>query len=240
MTGPMISSPDWSLTNRLSYSQSSTRQNDERLGAGHQSGDRRAEPLLDLSPRRRRTRHFATNLDLKGKFDDRAARAFGAASATIISAPICRCTLLSSRRSARSTSMRPIIGSSTIPIGDPIYGTPGQKWTGVYGQDMISFFDDSVHVLLGGRYDWAETGSTRSSRPTRRALASYVTVYTNAFSPRVGVVYQPLPWLSLYGNFTQSFGVNNTTTHRAAAGAAKRRAIRRRRQGGAPRQAPHR
>ena len=40
------------------------------------------------------------------------------------------------------------------------------------------------------------------------ALATYAT-YAKAFSPRVGVAYQPTPWLTLYGNFSQSFGTNN-------------------------------
>jgi outer membrane receptor protein involved in Fe transport len=34
----------------------------------------------------------------------------------------------------------------------------------------------------------------------------------NAFGPRVGLVVQPEPWLSFYGNFTQSLGVNNGQT----------------------------
>lgn len=29
------------------------------------------------------------------------------------------------------------------------------------------------------------------------------------FSPRVGLSYQPWPWLSLYGNYTESFGASN-------------------------------
>jgi hypothetical protein len=43
---------------------------------------------------------------------------------------------------------------------------------------MISFADDRLHLLFGGRYDWADIG--------------------NGF-----------PWLSFYGNFTQSFGLTN-------------------------------
>lgn len=29
------------------------------------------------------------------------------------------------------------------------------------------------------------------------------------FSPRVGILYQPWPWLSLYGNYVESLGANN-------------------------------
>ena len=33
-----------------------------------------------------------------------------------------------------------------------------RNWKGVYGQDMISFADDRLHLLLEGRYDWADFG----------------------------------------------------------------------------------
>ena len=34
-------------------------------------------------------------------------------------------------------------------------------------------------------------------------------VHSQAFSPRVGVNYQPVPWLAFYGSYTKSFGANN-------------------------------
>jgi iron complex outermembrane recepter protein len=92
------------------------------------------------------------------------------------------------------------------------YITNGQKWTGVYAQDMISFLDDTVHVLLGGRYDWAETSISRFRTSPALAMATYWASYDKGFSPRVGLLYQPWPWLSLYGNFTQSLGANQVTT----------------------------
>ena len=90
-------------------------------------------------------------------------------------------------------------------------------WKGVYGQDVISFFDDKVHVLLGGRYDWAEngTGNGRVSDEEARGVYNpatsrgFRTAYDEAFSPRVGLLIQPLPWLSFYGNFSRSFGGTN-------------------------------
>jgi iron complex outermembrane recepter protein len=91
-----------------------------------------------------------------------------------------------------------------------------QEWQGIYGQDLISFLDDRIHLLLGGRYDWASaTSGVQSSSnayvDNALALASAKAVHISdgAFSPRVGLVIQPLPWLSFYGNFTQSFGLNN-------------------------------
>lgn len=91
-----------------------------------------------------------------------------------------------------------------------------QEWQGIYGQDLISFLDDRVHLLLGGRYTWATatSGVAFSNSPfidDALTLASVksANVADSAFSPRLGLVVQPLPWLSFYGNFTQSFGLNN-------------------------------
>jgi iron complex outermembrane recepter protein len=97
-----------------------------------------------------------------------------------------------------------------------------QEWQGFYGQDLISFYDDKIHVLLGGRYDIASaaTGTGVSLSPyVNNALAvanlpgtafgNYGTTGDHFFSPRVGVVLQPLPWFSIYGDYTESYGLNN-------------------------------
>jgi iron complex outermembrane recepter protein len=99
-----------------------------------------------------------------------------------------------------------------------------QSWQGFYGQDLISFADDKIHVLLGGRYDFASattgTGFGSSFPNVNNALGlanfagpspfgNYGTTNDNFFSPRVGVVFQPIPYLSFYGNFTESYGLNN-------------------------------
>ncbi|TDX62101.1 iron complex outermembrane receptor protein [Methylosinus sp. sav-2] len=91
-----------------------------------------------------------------------------------------------------------------------------QEWQGIYAQDLISFYDDKIHLLLGGRYDFASaTSSTQfsSSSLINNALdlANFkaVRITDHAFSPRIGLVVQPLPWLSFYGNYTESFSLNN-------------------------------
>ncbi len=80
-------------------------------------------------------------------------------------------------------------------------------------------FDDRVHLLLGGRYDFAaavnsvgQPNSAFVNNALMRADALAVWTKDQAFSPSVGLVVQPLPWLSLYGNYTKSFGVNNGVT----------------------------
>jgi iron complex outermembrane recepter protein len=83
------------------------------------------------------------------------------------------------------------------------------QWEGVYFQDQITLWD-KLHIMGGGRYDWTETARGRSSTYTQAsALVDSVTRNDEGFSPRVGILYQPINELSIYGNWTTSFGTNN-------------------------------
>ena len=77
------------------------------------------------------------------------------------------------------------------------------------------FLQDTVHLgeqwiaLLGGRYQ--ESEQFASSRNLR--LVNPPKVITNdsthhVFLPRVGLVYRLQPWLSIYGNYSESFKPN--------------------------------
>jgi iron complex outermembrane receptor protein len=130
--------------------------------------------------------------------------------------------------SARWDKAHGIDGSpaSTIDIFNPVYGridfnglktlaktapnffyTKDEEWYGVYFQDQIKFFEDKVQILGGGRYDWA-TGSTGFSGTSFANITESKT-RDERFSPRVGVLYHPWHWLSVYGNYTESLGSNN-------------------------------
>ena len=75
---------------------------------------------------------------------------------------------------------------------------------GVYVQDQIDFSDNLI-LLIGGRYDWVSSvfeigdygalGNT-TDEPFRNV---------GAFSPRVGLVYQPSDTVSLYASYSRSF-----------------------------------
>ena len=117
----------------------------------------------------------------------------------------------------------------TINIYQPVYGRSGVNlattpknfflseslyWNGVYFQDQITLFD-KLHILGGGRYDWAYQASGNASGVTKSvadAAANLRGVDNQQFSPRVGLLYQPWDWLSLYGNFVESLGSANTAT----------------------------
>ncbi|WP_400770375.1 TonB-dependent siderophore receptor [Methylosinus sporium] len=204
--------PDWSLTNRLGYYNIGTR-NENVTGAGFNATTGVLTRLLNYFPGYT-DQSLALNLDLKGKF------ATGPLEHSILVGYDYFATIMPyyNYYFLNAASSINIYAPSYTQLENPYrslyYGQAGQKWTGVYGQDMISFLDDTVHVLLGGRYDWTETGSNKVFSSLYAARNSYVNNYAESFSPRVGVVYQPLPWLSLYGNFTQSFGANNGLTNR--------------------------
>lgn len=86
-----------------------------------------------------------------------------------------------------------------------------QEWNGVYFQDQITLWD-KLHILGGGRHDWLSNGSAWVDTSLADAYRSQDATLnrTEKFSPRVGVLYQPWQWLSVYGNYTESLGNNNS------------------------------
>jgi iron complex outermembrane recepter protein len=68
---------------------------------------------------------------------------------------------------------------------------------GIYIQDQITFADN-LKVLIGGRFDAFQREETGFAETTTKESLS-------AFSPRVGIVYQPIQPISLYASYTQSF-----------------------------------
>lgn len=91
------------------------------------------------------------------------------------------------------------------------FGTFPEQWYGVYFQDQITLWD-KVHILGGGRYDWATVGTSFSSTSLPLAQAAETKERTGYFSPRVGLVYRPWQWVSFYGNYVKSLGSNNSGT----------------------------
>ncbi|MFA5985031.1 MAG: TonB-dependent receptor [Methylococcaceae bacterium] len=81
------------------------------------------------------------------------------------------------------------------------------EWFGTYFQDQITLWD-KLHILGGGRYDWANSGASYSSS-FELAEAALSLNRVQGFSPRVGILYQPVHWLGVYGNWTTSFNANN-------------------------------
>jgi len=115
------------------------------------------------------------------------------------------------------------MGTTTFPadlnIYNPVYGQPGvnlaletpnspwyesQDWWGGYVQDDMKFLD-KWHLLFGTRYDQANFVSSGFPNRANPNKAS-----DGEFSPRVGLLYQPVQWLSLYANYVKAFNGANT------------------------------
>ncbi|MEM0980279.1 MAG: TonB-dependent siderophore receptor, partial [Cyanobacteria bacterium P01_H01_bin.58] len=121
--------------------------------------------------------------------------------------------------------VNPLFGTSNLVlqpqnIFNPVYGTfPDLSTTpllgdfttqidalGLYIQDQIDLADNLI-LLLGGRYETTEQIITNNLTNTETSRQS-----DSAFSPRVGLVYQPIEELSLYGSYSTSFVPNSATT----------------------------
>ncbi|WP_017653589.1 TonB-dependent siderophore receptor [Fortiea contorta] len=104
------------------------------------------------------------------------------------------------------------IGRAIAPLDifNPVYGQPlGAPFTrfssgfktdalGVYVQDQIAL-TDNLKVLLGVRFDTFKRTDNNFVTNTQTQVSG------SAFSPRVGIVYQPIQPVSLYANYSSSF-----------------------------------
>ncbi|MBW4553701.1 MAG: TonB-dependent siderophore receptor [Aphanocapsa sp. GSE-SYN-MK-11-07L] len=100
--------------------------------------------------------------------------------------------------------------AASIDIFNPIYGQPAGAFTfessdvsitdslGIYLQDQISI-TKNVKLLLGGRFDVVEQRNEDFLTGTQSSQSD------SAFSPRIGIVYQPIRAISLYASYISSF-----------------------------------
>ncbi|MFN6534904.1 MAG: TonB-dependent siderophore receptor [Nostoc sp. EkiNYC01] len=107
--------------------------------------------------------------------------------------------------------------AESIDIFNPVYGLPLGEITfdefsdnsetnslGIYLQDQIAL-TDNLKLLLGGRFDTYDQKYEDFTNNTESSGSD------SAFSPRFGIVYQPIPAISLYASYTRSFTPPNGT-----------------------------
>jgi iron complex outermembrane receptor protein len=92
----------------------------------------------------------------------------------------------------------PVYGQAPGELGDEFSNTTVTNSLGIYIQDQISL-TDNFKVLLGGRFDAFDQKSEDFSFDTESSKSD------SAFSPRLGIVYQPIPAISLYASYVSSF-----------------------------------
>lgn len=100
--------------------------------------------------------------------------------------------------------------AAPIDLFDPVYGQPGEPLVpdsdyrntvdslGIYVQDLVTL-TDNLKLLLGGRFDlFRQTEQNPLADVDQDQSGS-------AFSPRLGIVYQPIKPISLYASYSRSF-----------------------------------
>jgi iron complex outermembrane recepter protein len=105
----------------------------------------------------------------------------------------------------------------TIDIFNPVYGftRPDRSQltfepfrnernsVGIYAQDQIEL-QPNLKLLVGGRFDFVDRKDTNSGVVS--------TSYDTAFTPRAGIVYQPIQPISLYASYARSFSPSFSRT----------------------------
>ena len=82
---------------------------------------------------------------------------------------------------------------------------------GVYLQDQITLLPN-VKLLIGGRYDFSTYKEDVVEIFDGERTEFPADFNDQAFSPRIGLVYQPIEPISLYASYNRSFSPNNTLT----------------------------
>jgi iron complex outermembrane receptor protein len=109
-----------------------------------------------------------------------------------------------------------------LDISNPVYGATSrpnfrnvppfvdqqvtQNRLGIYLQDRIDLLDN-LSLLAGVRYDTVNQ-TTRSNPTAFDPNSSEVEQNDDALTPRVGILYQPIPNLSLFASYSESFTPN--------------------------------
>ncbi|MBW4594757.1 MAG: TonB-dependent siderophore receptor [Brasilonema angustatum HA4187-MV1] len=117
----------------------------------------------------------------------------------------------------------------SIDLFNPVYGVSrppefdqaserahfGRDTIAFYLQDQVTLLSN-LKLLAGGRYDFINRKNTeRPLDPRGNNLIGDESVdrfYDEAFSPRVGIVYQPIEPISIYASYSRSFNPSYSRT----------------------------
>lgn len=109
-----------------------------------------------------------------------------------------------------------------IDIFNPVYGLPiptsfeegfSSKTTtdnvGIYLQDSVDLLPN-LKLLVGGRFDFINLEQEDVADIINGSEPEKTTRNYEAFSPRIGLVYQPIEPISLYASYSRSFNPNTS------------------------------
>lgn len=83
-----------------------------------------------------------------------------------------------------------------------------EEWGGFYTQDQIEL-PYHVHLLAGFRYDTARFYDSLQFSSFGNVSNTPTNTEQEAVNPRFGILYQPIPEVSVYGNYVENFGSTN-------------------------------
>ncbi len=112
-----------------------------------------------------------------------------------------------------------------LDLFNPVYGAPlptsfvdtaqnmkmDTDTVGVYLQDQVTLLR-SLKLLVGGRFDFINQNDRNIDLNNNGQVLSRDQFNDQAFSPRLGLVYQPIEPISLYASYAQSFNPNDSRT----------------------------
>jgi iron complex outermembrane receptor protein len=93
-----------------------------------------------------------------------------------------------------------------LPV-DRITTAPIKRF-GFYVQDLLAL-SDKFRVLAGLRYSKQVNQRSRVDSIAKKTVGYIAAYQTSAFSPRLGLVYQPAKTVSLFASYANSFNVNS-------------------------------
>lgn len=149
-----------------------------------------------------KTQTYSNNLDLTGHFDT-----FGLKHTVLFGGDY---YLFHNAGLIRGSSSFPSIDTNnpthinTPPPFDPAndyFFDTDEEWYGLYAQDQIAL-PYNVHLLAGFRYDNARFRGTDN-------FGGNFFREDEDINPRVGLLWQPIKEVSLYGNYVENFGIPN-------------------------------
>lgn len=105
----------------------------------------------------------------------------------------------------------PIYSGKTFKFAPTFFRDDNIYRIGIYIQDQIDLLPN-LKILAGVRYDYADQFRTTRNLGEPRAE---LTQTDSDFSPRFGIVYQPIPNVAIYGSYTTSFNPSFATSRNA-------------------------
>lgn len=207
----------WRITNRLHYSKS----NDSAYGFETYGGFDGTTISRAFYGESNFNQTLSTNLDLAGELE----------TGPITHRPLIGIDWFSTERRSQGSDSY----GYPLNIYAPVYGVFDSKlaydsyitgsnvlWRttnrdfGVYAQDQMSFLDDRVHLLLGGRWDKAQSGYPKDYGDGFSSCWPFCTGFPGnhyqdkpKLSPRAALLVKVTDDLSVYGSYVRSFGSNN-------------------------------